>query len=127
MSADRTTDGRCVISNRLAIRHRRDDGVGYAGGMTDPADILDRIERFNHEHGGGVVVEHRQHGYTLVLETTGAPVARLKPTGQDDHVRVQYWSHRGKWSDYAPLGSTILPLDEALPLIANEPTFWTWV
>lgn len=126
MSPIRATNGWCVNSNRRTIRHRRDDRVCYAGGMMDPADILERIERFNRDHGGGVVAEHRQHAYTLRLEATGAPIARLKPTGQDDRMRVQYWSHRGKWSDHAPLGSTILPLDEALDLIANEPMFWTW-
>lgn len=108
------------------IRSRRDPRVGYAGDMTDPADVLKRIGRFNQDNGGGVVAEHRQQGYTLLLEATGAPIARLKPTGQDDRMRVQHWSHRGKWSDHAPLGSTILPLDQALDLIANEPMFWTW-
>lgn len=64
--------------------------------------------------------------YTLVLEATGAPIARLKPIGKSDHMRVLYWSHRDRWADAAPLGGIILTLDDALEFIAKEPAFWTW-
>lgn len=89
-------------------------------------DLITRIERFNDSRGGGVVVEHRRGGYTLALEATGAPIARLKPVDQSDRMRVLYWSHRDRWADAAPLGGIILPLDDALEFIANEPVFWTW-
>ena len=94
--------------------------------MLKPDDLIDRIERFNDSRGGGVVVEHRRGGYTLLLEATGAPIARLKPVGENDHMRVLYWSHRDRWADAAPLGGIILPLDNALEFIAKEPVFWTW-
>jgi hypothetical protein len=94
--------------------------------MPDPADVLTRIERFNQSKGGGVRVDHRGGGYTLRLAATGAPIARLKPTGSDDSQQVFYWSHRGKWSETGPMGGAILPLDEALAFIAREPLFWTW-
>ena len=88
--------------------------------------IIARIEKFNDKRGGGIVVEHRRGGYTLVLEVTCAPIARLKPTGDDDRMRVLYWSHRDRWADPTPIGSVILPLDEALEYIAGEPVFWIW-
>jgi hypothetical protein len=50
--------------------------------------ILTRIERFNRRHGGGVSAVYRQGSYTLTVAKTGAPVARLKPTGQGDTMRV---------------------------------------
>ena len=45
--------------------------------MLNPDDLIARIERFNDSRGGGVVVDHRRGGYTLLLEATGAPIARL--------------------------------------------------
>jgi len=94
--------------------------------MSRHDDLVARIERFNDSRGGGVVVEHRRGGYTLLLEATGVPIARLKPVGENDHMRVLYWSHRDRWADAAPLGGIILPLDDALEFIAKEPVFWTW-
>lgn len=55
------------------------------------------------------------------------PIARLKPTGNDDEVRLGYWSHRRKWEDVDDMGGVVMPLDEALEFIANEPVFWTWI
>jgi len=57
---------------------------------------------------------------------TEAPIARLKPTGNNDEVRLGYWSHRRKWEDVDDTGGVILPLDHALEFIANEAIFWTW-
>lgn len=73
-----------------------------------------------------MVVDYRRGSYTLVLEATGAPIARLKPVGENSRMRVLYWSHRDRWADAAPLGDITLPLDDALEFIANEPVFWTW-
>ncbi|UEM20205.1 hypothetical protein JL100_024505 [Skermanella mucosa] len=50
---------------------------------TDP--VLQRI----HAHPwpqGGVRARRAGHGYSLVSTRTGAPVARLCPTGEDDEV-----------------------------------------
>ena len=94
--------------------------------MTQHDGLIAHIERFNDSRGGGVVVEHRRGGYTLALEATGAPIARLRPVDQSDRWRVLYWSHRDRWADAAPLGGVILPLDDALEFIANEPVFWIW-
>src|SRR3954452_18324904 len=49
--------------------------------------MLERIEAFNRGRGGGVVVRRAAKGYSLYSERSGGPVARLKPTGEDDKVR----------------------------------------
>lgn len=94
--------------------------------MPDRNDIIMRINRFNKNEGGGVLVECRSGGYSLRLEATGAPIARLKPVGTDDLMRILYWSYRNRWEDVGPLGGLILPLDEALERIARDPVFWNW-
>lgn len=94
--------------------------------MPNNDDLIIRIERLNHSRGGGVVVDYRRGGYTLALEATGAPIARLKPVDQSDRMRVLYWSHQDRWVDAVPLGGIILSLDNALDFIANEPVFWNW-
>ena len=57
--------------------------------MTDP--IIQRIESFRSRRGQ-LAAERRNRGYTLYHSGSGAPVARLRPTGQDDRVEVLYWS-----------------------------------
>jgi len=95
---------------------------GYNRGMTD--DILQRIERFRFPRGA-VVAERRNRGYTLHHALSGAPVARLRPTGRKDSVEVLYWSAwQERWAVTGPFGRTILPIDEALHFIAQEDIFW---
>lgn len=93
--------------------------------MTADADdiILVRIERFNQGQGGGVVVERRQGGYNLRHEQSGAPIARLRPTGTGDKMTVLCWL--GKWSQVGDFGGITLPLDEALAYIVENDIFWT--
>jgi hypothetical protein len=57
--------------------------------MTDP--IIQRVETFRCPRGQ-LIAERRNRGYTLYHEPSGRPVARLRPTGQDDRVEVLYWS-----------------------------------
>ena len=59
-------------------------------------------------------------------QVTAPPIARLKPTGDGNEVRLGYWSHRRIWEDIDDMGGVVMPLDEALEFIANEPVFWTW-
>ena len=69
--------------------------------------------------------ERRNRGYTLTHAASGAPVARLRPTGTDDRVEVLYWSLRHeRWTNAGPFGRTVLPLDDALKFIASEDIFW---
>ena len=90
-------------------------------------DILQRIERFRFA-GGAVSAERRNRGYSLHHIDTGAPIARLRPTGRDDHVEILYWpSWKGRWAPTGPFGRTVLPLNDALSLIAQEGIFWTRV
>jgi hypothetical protein len=88
-----------------------------------PDPLQARIEAFNHARGGGVAVHKAGHGYSLVSERTGAPIARLRPTGEADRVQVLWWNGV-RWGASGPLGIATLPLDEALDYIASEPHFW---
>jgi hypothetical protein len=89
-------------------------------------DITARIEAFDAANGGGVGYYEDKGAYHLYLLETKAPIARLKPTGNGDEIRLGYWSHRRRWEDVDDMGGVVLPLDEALEFIANESTFWTW-
>jgi hypothetical protein len=90
--------------------------------MADP--ITERIESFACRRGR-LLVERRNRGYTLTHAASGAPVARLRPTGRDDRVEVLYWSlWKERWTSAGPFGRTILPLDDALQFIASEDIFW---
>jgi hypothetical protein len=50
-------------------------------------------------------------------------VARLRPTGQGDEVQV-LWRRREAWGNPGPFGREVMPLDDALELIATEGFFW---
>ena len=86
-----------------------------------------RIEAFNQEQGGGVAVRKDAHGYTLVDEASGAPIARLRPRENGDRFEVLYWSpFRDRWRQVGPFGGMILSLDDALEFIANDPMDCFW-
>jgi hypothetical protein len=89
-------------------------------------DIAARIEAFDDANGGGVGYYEDKGACHLCLLETEAPIARLKPTGNGDEVRLGYWSHRRGWEDVDDMGGVVLTLDEALEFIANEGVFWTW-
>lgn len=88
-------------------------------------DIAARIEAFDAANGGGVGWYKDKGAYRLYLLATEAPIARLKPTGVGDEVRIGYWSHRRKWADIDDLGGCLLPIDQAVAHIANNSIFWT--
>jgi len=85
--------------------------------------MLECIEAFDRARGGGVSVRKVARGYTLVSERTGAPVARFRPTGDNDKVQVLWWNGE-RWRASGPFGIMTLPLDRALDYVANEPNFW---
>ena len=85
-------------------------------------DLHDRITAYAFPRGG-VEVVRANRGYTLCSRRTGGPVARLRPTGQDDTVQVLWW--RGQaWAVPGDFGAVILPLNQALEFIAMEGFFW---
>lgn len=88
--------------------------------------LLARIEAFNQAKGGGVVVQKAARGYSLFREDTGAPLARLRPTGKGDRVEVMWWSHRGRWDQIGDFGPMVMPLSEALKYIAKDPIGCFW-
>jgi hypothetical protein len=83
-------------------------------------DMLARIEAFNQEKGGGVLIRKAAKGYSLYREDNGKPVARLRPTGKGDQVEVMWWSHRDRWDQIGDFGPMVMPLDEALNFIARN-------
>ncbi len=95
------------------------------------AVILDfvqrRIEAFNEEQGGGVGVRKDARGYTLYLEDTGAPLARLRPRDSGDRFEVLWWSpFQERWRPVGPFGGMVLSLVDALEFIANDPMDCFW-
>jgi hypothetical protein len=95
--------------------------------MTKKADnILARIEAFNQEQGGGVIIRKAARGYSLFREDNGRPVARLRPTGKGDSVEIMWWSHRDKWEQIGDFGPFVMPLDEALKYVARDPMGCFW-
>lgn len=93
--------------------------------QSDP--LLDRIEAFDKEMGGGVIIRRASGGYSLFVEEDGSPIARLRPTGEDDDVEVLWWSHRGRWEQIGDFGGVVLPLDEALEYVAEDPMGVFWI
>jgi hypothetical protein len=91
-------------------------------GMSD--SIIERIKSFRCGRGQ-LFAERRNRGYTLYHAASGAPIARLRPTGRDDRVEVLYYSlWTEKWKSAGPFGRTVLPLDDALQFIESEDIFW---
>ena len=88
---------------------------------TDPSGARSRSPTSAVEPG--VAVRRTGYGYSLISEHTGAPIARLKPTGDADRVQVLWWNGRS-WGASGPLGIATMPLDAALDYIASEATFW---
>ena len=88
---------------------------------SDP--VRERIKAFNQARGGGVLVHKAGRGYSLLSERTGAPIARLRPTGDADKVQVLWWNGE-RWGASGPFGIATMPLNEALDYIASEPAFW---
>ena len=93
--------------------------------MAGTADaVRERIETYRWPPGrGGVEVVRANRGYTLYSRRTGAPVARLRPTGEDGRVQVLWW-RRDAWGAPGGLGPVVMPLDEALDFVATAGFFW---
>ena len=91
--------------------------------QSDP--MLERIQTFDRARGGGVRVERIHKGYSLFSAATGAPIARLRPTGTGDDVEVLWW-RRERWAPFGAFGHLVLPLNQALDCIASEPAFWRY-
>ena len=83
--------------------------------------VLQRIATYPWPRSG-VQARRVRDGYTLTSVRTGAPVARLKPLPSNDRFEV-LWRRRHAWGPAGPFGA-VLPLDDALAFIADEPAFW---
>ena len=88
-------------------------------------NVLSAMWRYRAGNGGTFISSKQRaaKGYSLYNERSGGPVARLKPTGEDDKVRVLAW-HREKWGASGPFGVPTMTLDRALDYVASNPFFW---
>jgi hypothetical protein len=66
----------------------------------DPA-IFTRIRGCPFAHGGRVRVRFRANSDCLFARRSGAPLARLRLSGNGDEVVLLYLSHRGGWGRLA--------------------------
>ena len=74
---------------------------------------------------GSVFAERRNRGYTLIHARTGVPIARLRPPGKDRSVELLYWSlGKQAWAPFGPFGKTVVPVEDALQIIAANSIFW---
>ena len=72
-----------------------------------------RIGVVSQARGGGVAVHQAGRGSSLLSKRIGAPLARLRPTGDADTRQALWWSglHR---SASGPFGVATMPPDAAL-------------
>jgi hypothetical protein len=92
-----------------------------------PDPPLVRIEAFAEQKRCGVIVRRAAGGYSLFREATGKPVTRLRPTGKGDSVEVMWWSHRDRWDEIGDFGPMVMPLDQALKYVAEDPMGCFWI
>ena len=89
--------------------------------------VLNRISLHNESCGGGVGVRKQGGGYTLFVEATNTPLARLRPKAGTDEYEIFHWSpFRQRWQHVGPVGGIVLPLDDALDFIADDPLDCFW-
>ncbi len=76
--------------------------------------LVERIEAFHHARRGEIVVRKVARGYSLLSARTGAPIARLRPTGEAGSARISQmdWRsagalHRFQLSDQAFTASRV--------------------
>ena len=91
--------------------------------MTKSDVMLARVEAFAWPHRRSGAVKRAARGYSLYSARTGAAVARLRPTGEDDKVRVYWWKGE-RWGASDPFDVPVMPLEHALDFIVSEPAFW---
>src|SRR5262249_3568389 len=112
-------------SGRVATETRRDPGL-------DGPVILDfvkcRIEVFNRQQGGGVTVSKDDSTYTLTVEGSGVPVAKLRRKGKRGEFQILYWNRDSqRWRLVSLFGGSVFSLDEALDFISNDPMECFWL
>jgi hypothetical protein len=89
--------------------------------MAKADPLLDRIQAHPWPRGG-IQARRAGRGYSLFSNRTGAPVARLCPTGDSDEVEI-FWWRREAWGPVGPFGA-VMHLDDALDFICEEGFFW---
>ena len=68
-----------------------------------------------------VVCRKRKQNYTIYWADDREPLARLRPTGQNDEVEIYQWDG-ARWQPAGDFG-LVLPLEEALEYITDDPDY----
>jgi hypothetical protein len=105
---------------------------GRAAEKTARAVILDfikgRIELYFAKEGGGIVVRKDRTAYTLVMDDSSIPVARLVRASKTGGFDVSCWSRsRNRWERLGEWGASFPTLDEALDFITDDPLECFWL
>ncbi len=87
------------------------------------APLTDPLAAFCRAHG--LVLDQRGRTCFLRSARTGAPVARLRATGETNKVEVQWWTGE-RWRAPGPFGTPTMTLERALDYVASEPAFWIY-
>lgn len=96
------------------------------------AEILDfvqyRIESHPMVLGEGLEVRKDRLGYSLYLTEEDEPVARLRPLDKRQRFELLYWCYaKNAWRRVDSRRATIMPLDEALDFIDDDPLACFWL
>jgi hypothetical protein len=89
--------------------------------VSDP--LTDPLAAFCRAHG--LMLDQRGRTCFLRSARTGAPVARLRATGETNKVEVQWWTGE-RWRAPGPFGTPTMALERALNYVASEPAFWIY-
>jgi hypothetical protein len=82
------------------------------------SDFRQRIENHLDDYDLDVVVRKRKRDYALYWADDREPLARLRPTGEEDEVEVYWWDDE-RWAPVGEFGLA-MPLDEALQFITED-------
>ena len=88
--------------------------------------VQSRIEAFNAEQGGGVAVRKDAHGYTLLHQDSGMPIARRAPGTPATGSRCYTGAPFATLLPVGPLGGMVLSLLDGLEFVANDPMDCFW-
>ena len=83
------------------------------------SEFRKRIESYLDEAEWDVVCQKRNGGYTLLWADDETPLARFKPTGDEDEVEVLWWNGE-RWRAVGEFGCVML-LHDALDFVFDDP------
>ena len=90
--------------------------------------VLARIESHPMVVGEGLDVRKDRLGYSLFLTEENEAIARLRSLEKRKQFELLYWCYsKGAWRPLEARKRTIMPLDEALDFIDDDPLACFWL